>query len=219
MSEGARRHALLALRRSGTHVVIDETFVEVNLDRVTLPSPAALFGDRRTITIGSLSKSIWGGLRIGWVRADPQLLHRLAASRGITDLAGPVFEQLVAVHALERLDEILAERRAMIRPRRAALVDALDSRLPDWTYTFPAGGLVIWARLPEPISTSISIQAHEHDVQLTPGPRFGGAGLLERYLRLPFTLAPEQLQRAVAILAQLSPVVGGMEDRAPAYVA
>jgi DNA-binding transcriptional MocR family regulator len=69
----------------------------------------------------------------------------------------------------------------------------------------PTGGLFIWAELPGAISTSLAVRAAEHGLQITPGPRFGEAGLLERYVRLPFALAPEQLERAVAILARAVP--------------
>jgi DNA-binding transcriptional MocR family regulator len=207
MNTDTRRRALDALERAGATVVIDETFVELNLDGLTMPAPAGSFGAERTITIGSLSKAVWGGLRVGWVRGDPAVIHRLVTARAAIDLASPLFEQLVATRTLERLDEILAERREVIRVRRAALVDALDAELPGWRYTRPAGGLYIWAELPAPISTSLALEAAQRDVHLTPGPRFAAAGLLERHLRLPFTLAPRQLERAVEILAELTPSV------------
>ena len=81
---------------AGTVVVIDETFVELSLDAVEMPLPAASFGDERTITVGSLSKAVWGGLRIGWVRADPAVIHRLMTARAASDMSGPLFEQIVA---------------------------------------------------------------------------------------------------------------------------
>ena len=135
-------------------------------------------------------------------------------------MASPVLEQIVAVHALERPRRDRARAPVDDRPAPGDATAALDEQLPAWRYARPAGGLFVWARLPEPISTSLSIQAREHDLQLTPGPRFGAAGLLERYLRLPFTLAPEQLERAVSILAQLAPSTRptAAETR-PAYVA
>ena len=70
--------------------------------------------------------------------------------------------------------------------------------------------MFLWVELPEPISTSLSLAAAEHDLQLTPGPRFAAAGVLERHLRLPFTLAPAQLERAVEILAGLTPSMAGL---------
>ena len=209
MDAAGRRLALQALQDAQTYVLIDETFAELNLDGVTLPAPAASFAGEGTVTIGSLSKAVWGGLRIGWARAAPAVIHRLLIERARTDLASPLFEQLVATRTFERLDAILAERREVIRARRAALTRALDERLPGWRYTRPAGGLFVWVELPEPISTSLSVEAARRDLFITPGPRFAAAGLLERHLRLPFTLAPEQLERAVEILAELTPGEAG----------
>jgi DNA-binding transcriptional MocR family regulator len=80
--------------------------------------------------------------------------------------------------------------------------------------------MFLWAELPEPISTSLSLAAAEQDLQLTPGPRFAAAGVLERHLRLPFTLAPAQLERAVEILSGLTPgSVGEPTSKRLAYVA
>ncbi|HUA69463.1 MAG TPA: PLP-dependent aminotransferase family protein, partial [Solirubrobacteraceae bacterium] len=220
IDEASRRSALRALGAAGTVVVIDETFVELNLDGVDMPAPTASFGDERTITVGSLSKAVWGGLRVGWARGDPALIHRLVAARSTSDMSGPLFEQLVATHVLAHLGDILAERRAVIRRRRDALAGALDRTLPEWRYVLPAGGMFLWAELPEPISTSLSLAAAEQELQLTPGPRFAAAGVLERHLRLPFTLAPAQLERAVEILAGLTPrAVGERTPRSLAYVA
>jgi DNA-binding transcriptional MocR family regulator len=220
IDEPARRRAMRSLRLTSTVVVIDETFVELNLDGVDMPAPAASFGDERTITVGSLSKAVWGGLRIGWVRCDPAMIHRLVAARATSDMSGPLFEQIVATHVLGRLDEIVVERRSMIRRRRDALREMLGRRLPGWRYSLPAGGMFLWAELPEPISTSLAIAAGEQDLQITPGPRFAAAGVLERHLRLPFTLAPAQLERAVEILANLTPgAVGEHRPEDLAYVA
>ncbi len=220
IDDDARRKAMRALSRAGAVTVIDESFVELNLDGAPLPPPAATYGDDRTVTIGSLSKAVWGGLRIGWARAAPALIHRMAAARAASDLAGPLFEQIVATHTFGRLDEILEERLPLIRLRRSTLATALDQRLPAWRYRRPAGGLYIWAELPGPISTSLSLEARERDLHLTPGPRYAAAGLLERHLRLPFTLAPQQLERAVEILAELTPgTVAEQKPRPLAYVA
>ena len=222
IDEPARRRAGRALARAGTYVVVDETFAELSLDRDTMPPPLAAFAGPRTVTIGSLSKSVWGGLRLGWVRAEPLLIRRLADARATLDMASPVLEQLLAARVLEVLPELLADRRAMVRRRRAALAAALARHLPDWRYALPAGGLSIWAELPAPVSTSLTILAADRGVALAPGPRFGAAGLLERYLRLPYSLPSEQLTRAIELLAEISPEASAhsaQRDRGRAYVA
>ena len=197
----SRRRAMRALRSGDATVVIDETFVELNLDDVEMPPPTASFGDARAVTIGSLSKPVWGGLRIGWLRSDPATVQRIAALRAITDMASPVLEQLVAVGVFESLDAIVAERKALLRERRSALMEALDRDAPTWKYSRPHGGLFLWVELPSPTATSLSVRARDRGVHFTPGPRFGAAGLLDRYLRLPFTLPPDQLRRAVEVIA------------------
>jgi len=216
----SRRRATRALRSSDTTVIVDETFVELNLDEVEMPPPMASFGDARMITVGSLSKPVWGGLRIGWLRADPSTVQRIAALRSITDMASPVLEQLVAVGVFASLDAIVAERVRLLRERRSALVDALDRHAPAWSYSRPHGGLFLWVELPSPAATSLSVRARERGVHFTPGPRFGAAGLLDRYLRVPFTLPPDQLRRAVEILASEAgdAVASRQTTVEPAYV-
>ena len=205
MDEASRRRAIRVLDNVGSYTVIDETFAEMNLDHDALP-PSAAGGSPRVITIGSLSKAVWPGLRIGWARAEPTLVRRLALARAGSDMASPVLEQLIAVRALERMDDIMRERRQTLRLRRSALSDALDERLPTWRYARPSGGLFIWAELPAMIATQLAVQARQEGLHITPGPLFGAAGIFERYLRLPFTLPPEQLARAVQILASLAPL-------------
>ncbi|HWD69931.1 MAG TPA: PLP-dependent aminotransferase family protein [Solirubrobacteraceae bacterium] len=208
MDHAARRRALTALTRAGGYVIVDETFGELNLDGVQQPPPfAAVAPGDRVITVGSLSKAVWGGMRVGWVRTAPGLIRRLAASRAGVDLSSPVLEQLIAAEAFAELDALLAERRELARSRRSVLAQALHRHLPDWRYTQPAGGLVFWVQMPQPIATSLMVLAREHRLALTPGPRFASGGLLERYVRLPFTARPAEIDAAVALIAEIAPRV------------
>jgi DNA-binding transcriptional MocR family regulator len=134
-------------------------------------------------------------------------------------MASPVLEQLIAVEVLARFDPLVAERRRRLRAGRAALAAALEPT--GWRFTLPRGGAFIWLELPAPIATSLSVRAHDHGIHITPGPRFGAAGLLERYVRLPFTVPAEQLQTAVPVLAELAATSTAVRGAAasPAYVA
>lgn len=206
MDEAERRRALATLERADGYVVVDETFAELNLDGGPMPPPFAAFGrGERVVTIGSLDKAVWGGLRIGWARADTDLIRRLATCRSRLDLSSPVIEQLIATVALKQFEPILAERRALARERRRALTASLQQHLPEWSFSSPPGGLSLWVELPQPGSTSLAVLAREHGLALTPGPRFGAEGLLERYLRLPFTARPAELTTAVSVLAGIAP--------------
>ena len=193
-----RREVLRTARQTGTTVVVDESFVELGFgagERAT----AEL--DPTVVTIGSLSKPVWGGLRIGWLRASTDLVHRLAALRTSIDMGGAVLDQLVAALLFERVDEIAAARIAQLVPQRDALAEALAAELPEWRFGVPQGGLSLWAELPAPLSTPLCMLAAQAGVVLVPGSRFGVDGTLERFLRLPFALPADRLVEAVHRLA------------------
>ena len=195
MPDQERRRLLRAAAASGTVPVVDETLRELNLDGIGT-TPMAGFSPS-VITIGSLSKSHWGGLRTGWIRASRPMIQRLAATRTTLDLGGPIMEQLAAAHLVRALDEPLPARLDTLRRNRAALLGLLGAHLPEWQVTPPAGGLSVWCRLPAPISTALTVLAPEFGIRLAAGPRFGIGGAFERNLRLPFTLAPDKLETAV----------------------
>jgi DNA-binding transcriptional MocR family regulator len=116
-------------------------------------------------------------------------------------MASPVLEQLVALRLLAQRRQIVAERRRQLRQRRDALVAAVRAELPEWSFRIPAGGVMLWAELDEPISTALAHAAEGAGVRLAPGPRFGLDGTLERFLRLPFSLPPAELAEAVRRIA------------------
>ena len=194
-----QRDALLA-GLAGTQVVVDETFADLLLDGPA-PCPTAAHA-RGVVTVGSMSKAFGAGLRVGWVRAEPELIARLARARGATDLAGPVLDQLVAAHLLAAAEPVLALRRDQLRQRRDALCTAFASALPHWRFVRPAGGMVLWVELPEPGATRLAAHALDLGLRLTPGPRFTVDGSGDRFLRVPFTCAVESMPAIVALLGQ-----------------
>ncbi|HEX6470563.1 MAG TPA: PLP-dependent aminotransferase family protein [Streptosporangiaceae bacterium] len=214
MDDGSRAALVAAAKRGGCHLVVDETFAELALDSdVVMPPPVAAHDtDGRVISVGSAAKVFWGGLRIGWIRTTAPMARRLATLRESLDLASPVLEQLIAGELLARIDEVRAERVALLRAGRAALVSALGELLPGWQFTVPLGGMSLWARLPGPVSTSLAGAAARLGVRVVPGPLFGVEGLLEDYLRLPYVQPPGVLRDAVGRLAR---AYRGVETAAP----
>ena len=185
-----------ALKASRTVALIDESLVDVPLDGQAMPAPLGAFVPD-SITIGSASKSFWGGLRIGWLRVPNPRSAAVIASRLSLDLGAPVLEQLVLLQLLAPENEVLTWRRAQLRESRNVLVSALHTELPSWTVTPPGGGLAIWAGLPEPVSSTLTFVAERHGLLLASGPSFAPEGGLESHLRLPYALPPESLVRAV----------------------
>jgi DNA-binding transcriptional MocR family regulator len=198
MPDLERRRLVRAAAAAGTTLVVDETLRELNLDGVGT-TPVAAFSSA-VVTIGSLSKSHWGGLRTGWIRASQDLIQQFAAARTSLDLGGPVMEQLAAAHLVRAMDEPLPARLAALRDNRKALLELLAGYLPEWETLYPSGGLSAWCRLPAPISTALTVIAPDFGIRLAAGPRFGIGGAFERYLRVPFTLPPEKLETAVLAL-------------------
>ncbi|MEU6641204.1 PLP-dependent aminotransferase family protein [Saccharomonospora sp. NPDC046836] len=187
-----------ALARARTPAVVDETMAELDLRPDPEPVvPLAAFAGEWAITVGSAAKSYWGGLRLGWIRASEELVDRLVSARCSLDLGSPVLEQLVLAELLADPEPLLFRRRAEVRVMRDAVVAALGEHCPDWTFRVPDGGLSLWCRLPEPMSTRLSVAAANHGVQVAPASRFGVHGGLERWLRVPFSLLPDRSHEAV----------------------
>ena len=198
MPDSQRRRLVKAAAASGTVLVVDETLRELNLDGAA-STPMAAFSPA-VVSLGSLSKSHWAGLRTGWIRASEPLIQRFAAARTTLDLGGPVVEQLAGAHLVNAMTEPLPDRLAALRENRATLVELIREHLPGWEPEWPDGGLSVWCRLPAPISTALAVLAPDVGIRLAAGPRFGVGGAFEQYLRLPFTLPPEQLVTAVLAL-------------------
>ena len=215
MGAGQRDELARACASAGVLLVCDETNVELRLDGPPTPAPLAA-GDPGGVTLGSMSKAAWGGLRVGWVRAAPRLVRELAAVRGDVDMSSPILEQLLALELLGRWDEVVESRRALLLPRRAAMLTALAEHAPAWSARRPHGGLSVWARLPAPVATRLAAAAAREGVTITPGPSFSVDGTFERHLRLPFTAPPEVLDRAVETVASIAGRLGAGPVEAPA---
>ncbi|WP_246036176.1 PLP-dependent aminotransferase family protein [Sinomonas susongensis] len=198
LSEDDRRHLARTADRHGTVLVSDETTMWLDIRRGPLPPLAA--SSPSVVTVGGLSKLAWGGLRVGWIRANRSLVARLAQTRANLDLGTPVLEQLAAVELLACEDELVAERRARLRTGLHAMRSAIADRFPEWSAPDPDGGMALWLACSPWSSSELVLRAREEGLALTAGPRFGLHGAFEARLRLPFTDDPETIVDAVAAL-------------------
>ena len=219
MDAATRRALVEVASRTHTPLVIDETMADTGLD-CTPPAPVAAH-DRHAmvISLGSASKRFWGGLRIGWIRADEQTIAALGRIRATLDMATPVMDQLAATVLLAGSEEDAAQgsaRMAAVGARRDRLIALLGQHMPHWRVPRPEGGLSLWVEMPRPESSALAAMAQSHDLRITPGPRFGIDGAFERFVRLPFTPPDDVLEVAVTRLAAADTRLRARMGRAPA---
>ncbi|MEU3599151.1 PLP-dependent aminotransferase family protein [Streptomyces sp. NPDC006798] len=220
--EERRRGLVEAARSAGTVLVVDETMTELRLDEKTdQPRPVCAFdpAGSTVVTVGSASKAFWAGMRIGWVRAAPDVIRSLVAARAYADLGTPVLEQL-GVNWLMRTggwEEAVAVRRAQARENRDALVTAVRRELPEWEFTVPAGGLTLWVRTGGLSGSRIAEAGERVGIRVPSGPRFGVDGAFEGFVRLPFTVAGPVADEAATRLAAAARLVerGGTTGTEP----
>ncbi|GAA2601706.1 PLP-dependent aminotransferase family protein [Actinomadura fulvescens] len=202
MPAQARRAIAIAAREAGTRLVVEDTVSDLSAEPGRLPLPLTAHGNpSRIITIGSMSKVCWGGLRIGWIRTTSTLIDRLVRVRESLDAGNPIVQQYIAARLFESYDELVITRRRVLTEQRGTLIGALRDHLPGWSFTEPAGGLVLWADIGRPASSRLCRAAAAHGVRIPAGPRFGMGGTLENYVRIPFVHPPETLIEGVRRLA------------------
>jgi DNA-binding transcriptional MocR family regulator len=188
--------------RSGVPVIDDATLADTIIDGERRPIPLAA-GSDLVLTVGSMSKSFWGGLRLGWVRAQPETIDELIAVKGGEDLGTSVLAQLLATQLLPQIERARDERfRTLSEGRRLAL-ERLAEQLPDWAPQLPAGGGSLWIRLPGPGATAFAQRAERVGVQILPGPTFSAEDRLDDHVRLSYAADPGTVARGIDLLAQV----------------
>jgi DNA-binding transcriptional MocR family regulator len=212
MPERERREIAYVAQELQVPVVEDLTVADLFLDEEPPPPIGAFQEDVPLLTIGSLSKVFWGGLRVGWIRAPSPVIQRLGRMKLVTDHGSSSVSQVLAVRLLEEVDELGDARRELVRQRRAALEGLLRELVPTWTWDRPAGGLCLWVRLPAGDATSFSQVATRHGVTLVPGPMTSVDGNYGDRVRLPYVLEPTEMREGVERLArawaEYEPMIG-----------
>lgn len=212
LPDDERSRIVTTARNVGTHLIVDETTAELDIDRGWAPAPMAASGPN-VITVGSMSKIAWGGMRIGWIRAERSVIARLLAVRPSFELGTALLEQCIAVELLDDMPALTSHVRRRLRAGRDA-VERGVSGIAGFRMPSTPGGLSAWIGIGAPLSTSLSLAAREQGLVLPPGPRFTTGGVLERRLRIPITLPPERTTEAMRRLALAwEDVRGGAHSR------
>ncbi|MFJ1568168.1 PLP-dependent aminotransferase family protein [Streptomyces erythrochromogenes] len=203
----SRRAAVAEIAaRLGLWLVEDDPYGDLRYEGRDVPWLAAHPGaEDRTALLGSFSKIMAPGLRLGWLRAPAALLRAAAVAKQAADLHTSTVDQLAAAHYLATvdLDVHIGGVRAAYRERRDALLSALSRTLPaDCAWNLPEGGMFVWARLPEDHdATALLGTAVAHGVAFVPGAPFHAGAPDPRTLRLSFTThTPREITEGVGRL-------------------
>lgn len=206
MSEGRRAALVEAARSLGLPLVEDNPYGELWYDAVPPPSLSSRWQEG-SVYLGSFSKVLAPGLRLGYVIAPKALGPKLLQAKQAADLHTPGFNQRV-VHEIIR-DGFLRRHVPSVRSRykvqRDAMAEALRRHLPAGCHwSLPVGGMFFWVELPEGTdAVALLPRAVELGMAFVPGAAFYADKPRLNTVRLSFvTATPEQIERAVALLAQ-----------------
>jgi 2-aminoadipate transaminase len=211
-----RQYLVATAARYGIPIVEDDAYVRLRFEGESLPSLQLLSGrDQQgsdykghVIHMGTFSKILSPGLRLGWIIAPVPLISKLVQAKQGTDLHTPTFTQMIAYEMAREgfIEEHIPLIREVYRKRRDTMLAALSEHFPASTsWTRPQGGMFLWATLPEGTdSAKILEEAVQQKVAFVPGTAFHPCGGGENTMRLNFSNAsPEKIHEGIARLGQV----------------
>jgi 2-aminoadipate transaminase len=205
---GDRRDALVAAAQSaGVPLVEDNPYGDLWYDHAP-PAPVASRWPEGCVYLGSFSKVLTPGFRLGFLAAPAVLYPKLLSAKQAADLHTPGFNQRVVYEVVKDgfLDRHVPTIRDRYRTQRDAMAAALTEHLPaGTTWQTPRGGMFFWLRLPEGFDAMALLEkAVDAGVAFVPGAPFFATDPDPRTMRLSFvTLSVEQIRDAVAILGRV----------------
>jgi 2-aminoadipate transaminase len=210
-----RRGELLEMAREFDLVIVeDNPYGMLRFEGEPLPSLAALEQEEgdldRVVYLGTFSKIFAPGVRLGWVHAQPGILHKINVGKQGADLCSSNLSQMMISSYFQNADwrAYVGRLTSMYKERRDAMLDSLAEFMPKEVYwTHPEGGLFVWATLPSYLdATAMLPRAIARNVAYVPGEGFyGGApGTGKNNMRLNFSFVePERIRRGIELLSEV----------------
>ncbi len=203
-----RRRIVELAERYNLAILEDDAYFDLRFEGEQLPTLYELDGGRRVFYVGTFSKILAAGMRLGWIVGEPGLIARLAGLKvdGSTNpFAAHVAYEFCKDGTLEaRVRELIANYRA----RRDLMLGELLERMPEGvSWSVPEGGFFIWLTLPEGLDAArMLLRARERGVEYLPGRAcfFDGDGDGRRHIRLAFSyVSDEEAARGIGILSEV----------------
>jgi len=206
----ARRDQLLRLSRKHDFIILADEVYHLLSYSEPPPRPLACRGDQgNVLSLGSFSKILAPGLRLGWIQGSQGLLEKLIWC-GLIDSGGGLnpFTSAIVRSAIEMglLNEYLAHLQSVYAHRLSVLQSVIREEFPEnISFAEPKGGFFLWLKLPGTVNAEeILTEAWKQNVAFTPGKRFSSCGALKNYMRLSFALfADEELKTGARRLGRV----------------
>jgi len=184
---------------AGWLVVADETMRPLHLAGDAVASLAA--ADHRVIVVSSLSKTVWGGLHLGWVRAPAGVTRQLRSAAAAMGAGPSALDQITTAQLLPSLDSVIQRRTRLLTENLRHLEHRLRGIGPaKLRWHSPAGGVTLWLDLHPRSSHEVVRACARLGVLLEPASTYAINGRDDRHLRIPFTVPPSTLDRVADAL-------------------
>jgi DNA-binding transcriptional MocR family regulator len=200
------------LDAAGIPVIEDNTVADLVFRGTRPPALAALCERAPVVSIETTSKVTWGGLRVGWLRADAALVERTVTQRARTDFGTSVPSQLLALQLLEQYDDVVQRRRKTLRGAASTFTNLLREALPSWNAERPAGGLSVWVYTGVD-GEQLAAYALRHGVTVAPGTTASIGAKARTHLRLCFDRSVVELEKGVERLQRAYEEAIGRRER------
>jgi 2-aminoadipate transaminase len=198
-----RRQRLVALASQfGVPIIEDDPYGELRYEGQALPTLKSLDTDGSVIYLGTFSKILAPGFRLGWILAGPEVMETLLHGKQPSDLHTGMAQQMATYEVAKGgfVDEHIERIKAFYRERRDVMLRSMQEHFPAGAqYTRPAGGLFVWAELPRHMDTrELLLEAIKEKVAFVPGQGFHADGSGTNTMRLNFSnVKPDQLQEGI----------------------
>lgn len=203
MPAAARAEVARLVSKHQVVLIDDLANAELSAGNTPPPAPIAAWAPEAPIlTVGSMSKLFWGGLRVGWIRAPELLIARLTRYKAVLDLGTSLPGQILALHLMREIEPVRSERRREMASRFRLVESLLSDLLASWSWTPPKGGLVIWARIPFGSARDLASVAQRRGVAVLAGPVNSVDLSFDNYIRLTVTRPPDVLTEGIRRLAE-----------------
>ncbi|MBN2324790.1 MAG: PLP-dependent aminotransferase family protein [Spirochaetes bacterium] len=168
----------------------------------------------RVLYLGTFSKVLSPGLRVGWIVADGEIVSKLELLKQSFDACTPTFSQLIATDymRLGHINDYIADMRKIYRIRRDRMLLSLERYMPKGVrWTTPRGGFFVWLTLPERFDAEeVFKKSVRHKVAFVTGDAFLPEDSAKNHIRLAFSdLDPERIEQGVMILADVLKEMAG----------